>query len=126
MVKFPEGCDADVDMEFREKIEGIEGVLQKHDERIQKLEIQFAKSNTKLESIENTVADIKSTSIQNNNAVNSVLTLLNQIVVSSLNLQSQERVTKSSNKTELRKEIIKTIGVIVASAITSGLILHFF
>lgn len=109
------------DNEVRERFKDIECILEKHDERIQQLEIQFAKSNVKLENIESAVCEIKNASQQNISALNSVLSTLNQMVLSSFNNDT----TKKTSDAEVKKEKIKQIGLILATVFGSSALFDF-
>jgi len=112
-----------LDLEIKD-LEDVESILEKHDERIDKLESNQARMEEKLDGIGQQLTENRNINLQANNMILQTLqnVVTEQTKVSSLlitaQVQNQENKTeieikKSDNKTNL---LLKIFGVITAVA----------
>ena len=102
--KFSEGDDCKVDEELiKEKFDEFGNILKSHDYRIKELEINFVKNNEKLTNLEESMNRVENILLNSNN---SIISTLNQMIISKNENETKKEITKNTNKTNIIIQIV--------------------
>jgi len=97
-----DGCKVDT-IEIKEKFDEFGNILKSHDYRIKELEINFVKNNEKLTNLEESMNRVENILLNSNN---SIISTLNQMIISKNENETKKEITKNTNKTNIIIQVV--------------------
>jgi len=97
-----DGCKVD-NIEIKEKFDEFGNILKSHDYRIKELEINFVKNNEKLTNLEESMNRVENILLNSNN---SIISTLNQMIISKNENETKKEITKNTNKTNIIIQVV--------------------
>jgi len=97
-----DGCKVDEEL-IKEKFDEFGNILKSHDYRIKELEINFVKNNEKLTNLEESMNRVENILLNSNN---SIISTLNQMIMSKNENETKKEITKNTNKTNIIIQVV--------------------
>jgi len=127
--KFSEGDVENMDEELiKEKFDNIHEKIINHDERITKIEMGMVQQQESLKYViknqEELNDSIKMMDAKSTTSNNLILGSLNSLIINKQNNETQITTTKIEGKSKIRTQTIITIGAVITTLISSGVVIY--